>query len=207
MSNRDVSAISGGKPAVAPPSPPFTPFTLLGDHDGRHHYGQLRGKLFSHIADDGHGLGAGRRRYLGVNGCRATQHEGANAKPHIVLTILHILNSFCCRLTGTSLEAVIKMLLCIADVITPAALIELRNLYAHGSFQDGRRTAGWHARLVKNNTQLLASPAADAARQSLCATIAANDVFAAACLPARSGPMLFPAMIREWNTAPMWMMP
>lgn len=83
------------------------------------------------------------------------------------------------------------MILCIADVIDAGHVAALRDLYARGAFQDGGSTAGWHARLVKKNSQMTPSAQADAAREKLRQTIAGHAVFAAACHAARFGPMLF----------------
>jgi PKHD-type hydroxylase len=83
------------------------------------------------------------------------------------------------------------MILCIADVLDADSLAELRRALARGVFVDGKTTAGWHARLVKNNTQLDASVEADALRARIREIVSANDVVASACLPDRFGPMLF----------------
>ena len=83
------------------------------------------------------------------------------------------------------------MILCIADVLTADRVAELRDLYRRGIFEAGSATAGWHARLVKNNMQMQGSIESVAARAAMRDAIAANEVFASACLPARFGPMLF----------------
>ncbi|MGL5083547.1 MAG: Fe2+-dependent dioxygenase [Microcoleaceae cyanobacterium] len=45
------------------------------------------------------------------------------------------------------------MILCIADVLTPDELQQINAVLKTASFVDGKATAGWHARLVKHNTQ------------------------------------------------------
>ncbi|NJM76279.1 MAG: Fe2+-dependent dioxygenase [Acaryochloridaceae cyanobacterium RU_4_10] len=46
------------------------------------------------------------------------------------------------------------MLLTIADLLSPEELAELTSTLAAAEFVDGKLTAGWHAQLVKQNTQL-----------------------------------------------------
>lgn len=81
------------------------------------------------------------------------------------------------------------MILCIANVLDSDTLNRIRAAFSGGELVDGKSTAGWHARLVKNNTQL--SGGTDALRQLVRVQVTRNDVFASACLPYRYGPMLF----------------
>ncbi len=46
------------------------------------------------------------------------------------------------------------MILCIGDVLSPAELQQVADLLSGAEFVDGILTAGWNARLVKNNRQL-----------------------------------------------------
>lgn len=46
------------------------------------------------------------------------------------------------------------MLLCIVNVLTPDELELITSKLVTAEFVDGKTTAGWHARLVKHNTQL-----------------------------------------------------
>jgi PKHD-type hydroxylase len=46
------------------------------------------------------------------------------------------------------------MILILDDILTPAELTSLNNTLAEANFVDGKTTAGWHAKLVKHNTQL-----------------------------------------------------
>lgn len=54
------------------------------------------------------------------------------------------------------------MILCIGEILNADQLKRVRAALDNGSFDDGRKTAGWHARLVKNNEQM--QMADDAAR-------------------------------------------
>lgn len=83
------------------------------------------------------------------------------------------------------------MILCIGDVLDAASLTELKNTVASGVFVDGVLSSGWASRLVKNNEQLGAGPALEAAQQKVIATLRANPVFAAAVLPRHFAPPLF----------------
>jgi len=46
------------------------------------------------------------------------------------------------------------MILCIGDVLSLAELQQILSLIADAEFVDGALTAGWNARLVKNNRQM-----------------------------------------------------
>lgn len=83
------------------------------------------------------------------------------------------------------------MILCIADVLDKAALDEVRSAISGGVFVDGVLTSGWASRLVKNNEQLGAGPALEAAQRNVIAALSANPVFASAVLPRRFAPPLF----------------
>ena len=47
-----------------------------------------------------------------------------------------------------------SMILCIGEVLTPDELDDIAKRLTDAEFIDGKTTAGWHARLVKHNTQL-----------------------------------------------------
>jgi len=81
---------------------------------------------------------------------------------------------------------------CIANVLTPEQLQEVRTLLADQPFQSGSRTAGWAATLVKNNEQL--DPTArhyEKLQQLVASALTANEVFALAAMPRAMRPMLF----------------
>ncbi len=80
----------------------------------------------------------------------------------------------------------------IGNVLTADDLATIRATLAKTAFIDGRRTAGFAARLVKNNRQ---APSVDATlepvRDLVAKRILANDVFALAARPKALTPLLF----------------
>jgi PKHD-type hydroxylase len=83
------------------------------------------------------------------------------------------------------------MIVCIGDILDHAALAELRETIASGVFVDGVLSSGWASRLVKNNEQLGAGPALEAAQQKVVSVLKANAVFVGAAMPRRFAPPLF----------------
>jgi PKHD-type hydroxylase len=84
------------------------------------------------------------------------------------------------------------MIVPIANVFDPTALERVRALLGAARFEDGRRTAGWHARTVKVNEQAAADDrAAREAAGIVSAALLANAVFRAVALPRRLRPVLF----------------
>ncbi len=84
------------------------------------------------------------------------------------------------------------MIVPIAGVLDAEALARVRALLGAVRFEDGRRTAGWHAREVKANEQAAAAdPATREAAAIVSAALLANPVFRAAALPRRLRPVLF----------------
>lgn len=88
------------------------------------------------------------------------------------------------------------MILCIANVLTAD---ELNDLYSQlnqanlqDNFVDGRTTAGWHARLVKRNTQLRSNaPVLPELRSVVQSALKQNVLFQMAALPKTISPILF----------------
>jgi PKHD-type hydroxylase len=84
------------------------------------------------------------------------------------------------------------MILPILDVLTSGAVAEIRTRLDAGRFQDGKATAGWHARLVKENEQLRSDDPAHADLRALVEqTMRAHPLVAMAARPKAFGPMLF----------------
>jgi PKHD-type hydroxylase len=82
------------------------------------------------------------------------------------------------------------MILPIGNVLSPSEIDEVRIELAAIRFEDGRSTAGWSARLVKNNRQAAPGARSEALRQKLAEHILANEVFAAAVRPKALTPLL-----------------
>ncbi|HEV7323674.1 MAG TPA: Fe2+-dependent dioxygenase [Bosea sp. (in: a-proteobacteria)] len=82
------------------------------------------------------------------------------------------------------------MILPIGNVLSPSEIDEIRIELAAIRFEDGRSTAGWSARLVKNNRQAAPGARSEALREKLAEHILANEVFAAAVRPKALTPLL-----------------
>ena len=83
------------------------------------------------------------------------------------------------------------MILCIEGVLSPADLAALRPKLASGTYRDGRETAGWHARLGKDNEQAEPEDAGlRAASQLIGERLRQHEVFSLAVRPKRLAPMM-----------------
>ena len=72
----------------------------------------------------------------------------------------------------------------IADILDSEAVARARAVLANAKFVDGRATAGWHAKLVKNNLQATGGDrAVSALRETLAAAIGGNALFRLAARP------------------------
>ena len=83
------------------------------------------------------------------------------------------------------------MIVCIQGVLSPDDLQAARSAADRGAFRDGRETAGWHARLAKDNEQ--ADPMDErlqAAAKLVAERLLQNDVFALAARPKRLAPVM-----------------
>ena len=84
------------------------------------------------------------------------------------------------------------MILCIGDVVSAAQLEKLRQGLQQTQFRDGRETAGWHAKLVKNNEQAdTADPAIASFKRELQEALEGNPLFQMAARPYRTTPIMF----------------
>lgn len=83
------------------------------------------------------------------------------------------------------------MIICIGDALDAAAVAQLRETIAAGVFIDGVLSSGWASRQVKNNEQLGAGPALEAAQRQVIGALRGNPVFAAAVMPRHFAPPLF----------------
>lgn len=82
------------------------------------------------------------------------------------------------------------MLIHIPNVLSPAILESIGRDLARTVFEDGRRTAGWHAREVKANMQAEPSAELTNIQSAVVEALAANEVFRAIAMPARIAPPL-----------------
>lgn len=84
------------------------------------------------------------------------------------------------------------MILCIANVLEPADVERIRGRLAELSFQDGRATAGWHARTVKRNEQADSrDEGVRALRAEVDHAIGRSQLFHMAARPRRRMPVRF----------------
>lgn len=82
------------------------------------------------------------------------------------------------------------MILTIPDILSPAEVAVITQTVPDLEFQDGRNTAGIHARKVKANDQATASPARDAILDKVGAALRAHPVFASAARPRAMTPLI-----------------
>ena len=83
------------------------------------------------------------------------------------------------------------MIITIADVLSATDLAEIGTALAAARFEDGRHTAGWSARLVKNNEQARDSATLRLLRERVARSILDNEVFTVAVRPKALTPLLF----------------
>lgn len=83
------------------------------------------------------------------------------------------------------------MLITIADVLPPAELDEVRAMLGSMRFEDGRATAGWSARLVKDNEQAREGAALALLRDKVSKAILGHEVFSLAARPKVLTPLTF----------------
>lgn len=84
------------------------------------------------------------------------------------------------------------MILCVSNILTGEQLEKVRAALDNGRFEDGRSTAGWHARLVKNNEQMVKDDKTiDSLRTDVEKALTTHPVFQMAVRPAKMTPILF----------------
>ena len=84
------------------------------------------------------------------------------------------------------------MILCIGDILNDEQLKRVRAALDASAFDDGRKTAGWHARLVKNNEQMqMGDEAAKALRAEVEKALTQHPLFQMAARPAKMTPLMF----------------
>jgi PKHD-type hydroxylase len=83
------------------------------------------------------------------------------------------------------------MILCIGNILTPEELELIVSKVKPADFIDGQTTAGWHARLVKHNTQLPASSSVLATvREFISTALARHGLFQMAVCPHTIRPVI-----------------
>lgn len=83
------------------------------------------------------------------------------------------------------------MQIVIGNVLSGDDLALVREALAHATFQDGRATAGFAARLVKNNTQATNDRNVETVRKLVEERILANEIFRLAVRPKKLSPVMF----------------
>src|SRR5690606_6126415 len=84
------------------------------------------------------------------------------------------------------------MILCIAEVLSSEQLSRIRTQLSASRFQDGKETAGWHARLGKQNEQAAPQePDVQALKQEVEQSLGRHPLFQMAARPKRLSPILF----------------
>ena len=83
------------------------------------------------------------------------------------------------------------MIITIADVLSAEDVKDITEMLSASRFEDGRHTAGWSARLVKNNEQARDSATLRLLRERVEKAILDNEVFEAAVRPKALTPLLF----------------
>jgi PKHD-type hydroxylase len=95
------------------------------------------------------------------------------------------------------------MIICIQSVLPESDVQKLTEMMNASNFVDGKATAGWHARLVKNNLQVDATETLlTAARNKVENALMQNDLFRLAARPKKLSPMLFSKYVQgmEYGT-------
>jgi PKHD-type hydroxylase len=83
------------------------------------------------------------------------------------------------------------MILFIGNVLNSGEIDVAREILAQAPFEDGKLTAGWAARMVKDNEQAGASRSIEQLRELVSSRILANETFVAAVRPKRLTPLIF----------------
>lgn len=92
------------------------------------------------------------------------------------------------------------MQMLVAGVLSPEDLIRIRQAFENAQFTDGRETAGWAAKQVKNNLQSkTGDPALDDVRLLIAARLKDSALFQMAARPKFVTPLLF-AQYRDTMT-------
>ncbi len=83
------------------------------------------------------------------------------------------------------------MIFCIPEIISPDELTTITQTLAQAEFIDGKLTAGWHAKLVKNNQQLKAGTSQKELQAKIRTALSCNALFQTAIRPKSVHSLLF----------------
>ena len=83
------------------------------------------------------------------------------------------------------------MIFSIEQIFSPDELAEIRQVLDRAEFVDGKLTAGWHAKLVKNNQQLKNGTSQKELQAKVRASLLKNPLFQAAVRPKSIHSLLF----------------
>lgn len=83
------------------------------------------------------------------------------------------------------------MIVCISDLLTPQELAQLQQNLAQATFVDGKLTAGWHAKVVKENQQLAPENSNKALKEIIYGALKRNRLFQAVARPRKIHSLLF----------------
>lgn len=75
------------------------------------------------------------------------------------------------------------MIFSIDQILSPDELTEIREVLSQAEFTDGKLTAGWHAKLVKNNQQLKAGVSQTELKAKIKSALLKNQLFQTAIRP------------------------
>lgn len=83
------------------------------------------------------------------------------------------------------------MIFSIDQILSPDELTEIKQVLAQAEFVDGKLTAGWHAKLVKNNQQLKAGTTQKVLKSKIRTALNKNSLFQSAIRPKSIHSLLF----------------
>ena len=83
------------------------------------------------------------------------------------------------------------MIFSIDQILSPDEIIEIKQVLEQAEFVDGKLTAGWHAKLVKNNQQLKAGTSQKELKAKVRAALNKNALFQTAIRPKLIHSLLF----------------
>ncbi|MBD2109554.1 Fe2+-dependent dioxygenase [Nodosilinea sp. FACHB-13] len=83
------------------------------------------------------------------------------------------------------------MIVCIADLLTPDEVAQIKAGLAQAAFVPGETTAGWHAKLVKQNEQAAKQAAVEPLKAVVQKALARNPLFQAIAFPRIIHSLLF----------------